>query len=226
MKSIVIDVSCFISLMLSISGIGNAQQMINGHKCVDLGLSVKWSEENLIVSDGTGNSGLYAWGETKTKASSYSWKNYTLFSDKNGNNKPYTDKNGNGVTWDDGDLIEDGELINIGNNISGTQYDVARVVWGGSWRIPTKNEFQELIDKCKWIWTKKGTQEGYEVYGPNGNTIFLPTFKTSKKNGYWSASLCDISDEGNAYFLSISPGVIIMNYVDRYYGECIRPVSN
>jgi hypothetical protein len=212
--------------MTCIPGIGNAQQMINGHKYVDLGLSVKWSEENLIISDGTGNSGLYAWGETKTKASQYSWDNYTYFSDKNGNHQPYTDRNGNGQTWDDGDPIESGELINIGKNISGTKYDVARAVWGGSWRMPTKEEFQELIDKCKWIWTKKGTQEGYEIYGPNGNKIFLPTFGTTKTNGYWSASLCEISDEGNAYFLSISPGIIIINYKERNSGECIRPVSN
>lgn len=226
MKSVkFIKVYCCFSLIISIPGMSYAQQMINGHKYVDLGLSIKWSEENLVVSDGTGNSGLYAWGETKTKATSYDWKDYIHFSDKNGNGGPYTDRNGNKVTWDDGDILEPGELTHIGKDISSTKYDVARVVWGGSWRMPTKKEFQELIDKCRWIWTKKGSQEGYEIYGPNGNKIFLPAFEDTKKNDYWSSSLCEV-DEGSAYKLHISPGGKVVDYRDRCLGNSIRPVSN
>ena len=36
--------------------------------------------------------------------------------------------------------------------------------------LPTKDQFQELIDKCKWEFT--GT--GYRVIGPTKNSIFLP----------------------------------------------------
>ena len=53
-------------------------------------------------------------------------------------------------------------------------YDAARANWGGSWRMPTKAEFKELIDKCTWTWTSQGGHNGYKVTGKNGNSIFLP----------------------------------------------------
>lgn len=53
-------------------------------------------------------------------------------------------------------------------------YDVARVNWGGSWRLPTKREMEELQNKCTWSWTTQSGVNGYRVTGPNGNSIFLP----------------------------------------------------
>ncbi len=35
--------------------------------------------------------------------------------------------------------------------------------------IPTKDQFEELINYCKWSWKGKG----YEIIGPNGKSIFL-----------------------------------------------------
>ena len=46
--------------------------------------------------------------------------------------------------------------------------------WGKGWRMPTKDEFQELINKCKWEWTAQDYHHGYKVTGPNGKSIFLP----------------------------------------------------
>ena len=54
------------------------------------------------------------------------------------------------------------------------QYDAARANWGGSWRMPTEYEWQELIDKCKWEWGKVTGVKVNKVTGPNGNSIFLP----------------------------------------------------
>ena len=56
------------------------------------------------------------------------------------------------------------------NIIADVNHDAATANWGSNWRMPTKDQFQELIDKCKWEFT--GT--GYRVIGPNGNSIFLP----------------------------------------------------
>ena len=67
-----------------------------------------------------------------------------------------------------------GEYTNIGSNISGTSYDVAHVKWGGSWRMPTVSEIQELCNKCSWEWTSVNGVNGQKVTGPNGNSIFLP----------------------------------------------------
>lgn len=60
-------------------------------------------------------------------------------------------------------------------DISGdAQYDVVRKYWGGSWRMPTKTELQELEKNCSWIWTTQNDIKGCKVTGPNGNSIFLP----------------------------------------------------
>lgn len=81
--------------------------------------------------------------------------------------------------------------------------DVAHVKWGGTWRMPTITEFEELTYKCIWTWTTKGGVNGYEVKSKiNGNSIFLPAaglvgdrYDSSKliyagEDGfYWSASL-------------------------------------
>jgi len=53
-----------------------------------------------------------------------------------------------------------------------SQNDTATVLWGEEWRMPTKEEFQELMDKCQWEWDSQN--QGYKVTGRNGNSIFLP----------------------------------------------------
>lgn len=50
------------------------------------------------------------------------------------------------------------------------KHDAASANWGAEWRLPTRKELLELINKCIWKWTGGG----YEVKGPNGNIIFLP----------------------------------------------------
>ena len=59
-------------------------------------------------------------------------------------------------------------------NICGTNYDIANVQWGHGWRLPTKAEMEELINKCKWEWGTYNNTKGYKVTGANGNSIFLP----------------------------------------------------
>lgn len=53
--------------------------------------------------------------------------------------------------------------------------DVATVKLGKDWRMPTKDEMEELVKECQWNWLKISNDvSGYLVTGPNGNTIFLP----------------------------------------------------
>ncbi len=61
---------------------------------------------------------------------------------------------------------------NMGSIAGNSQYDAARANWGGSWRLPTASEIDELKSKCKYVWTTKGGVNGYKVTGPNGNSIF------------------------------------------------------
>ena len=124
--------------------------------------------------------------------------------------------------------------MNIGSNISGTQYDAARAQWGGSWRMPTKAECQELIDRCTWTWTTYNGVNGWKVTGPNGNSIFLPAAggrRGTELDGrglygeFWSGSPYE-SNQSEAYDLNFSSVFRSVNGYYREIGYPVRPVCD
>ena len=111
-------------------------------------------------------------------------------------------------------------------------YDAARANWGGSWRLPTEAELEELKNKCTWTWITENGHNGYWVQGPNGNSIFLPAagwwdgtaFNYAGKVGsYWSST--PYKDSGNAYGLVFDSGYPSMGWGYCYHGSSVRPVS-
>lgn len=121
------------------------------------------------------------------------------------------------------------------NEIGGdTLYDAATVNRGASWRLPTKNEFNELIINCKWKWTTRNGVRGYEVTSrKNGNSIFLPAtgcFNGESCNhhgsiGYYWSSLPDGTDDaGCLYFYDMGGRGSYVARV-RYNGRSVRPVT-
>lgn len=121
-------------------------------------------------------------------------------------------------------------------DISGNpQYDAARANWGGTWRMPTDNEFNELIDNCQ----KENTKFGYKMVGPNGNSIIIPRY-TGCIDGssqtymidtyYWSSY--GKEPFSNQYFSAFCPSFDkdesgITGYWNfRSRGIPIRPVSD
>ena len=120
------------------------------------------------------------------------------------------------------------EMEDISGNV---QYDAATGNWGGDWRMPTKAEYDELLNNCTWIWTKQNGVNGYKVTGPNGNSIFLPA--AGYRNGaslsyagsfgyYWSSTP---NDDSSVYYLNFSSSIHnVNNGRNRYYGRTVRPV--
>lgn len=119
-------------------------------------------------------------------------------------------------------------------NISGTKYDIAHRKWGGAWRLPTRAEEEELVQKCDW---KKDTYhgvKGYTVTGPNENQIFLPAVGGRIKNktyyqvdgaDYWSGTLGD--DRETAYYLYYYIGEVpTVGTLPRHYGFAVRAVQD
>lgn len=113
-------------------------------------------------------------------------------------------------------------------------HDAAHVKWGGSWRIPTRQELNDLCSKCDWTWTTKNGANGYVVRGRGTyafNSIFLPcagrgygaSLLTAGLFGsYWS-SVPDSYD--CAWYLSFpSPGLNAA-LDDRFRGRSVRPVQ-
>ncbi len=95
---------------------------------------------------------------------------------------------------------------NEGGDYTRYTYDEAVSRFGN--KLPTKQQLEELKSNCKWTWTGNG----YEVTGPNGNSIFLPAAGTRYCNGYvsgvgtggfyWSSTPDDSDD---AWFLYLIP---------------------
>lgn len=187
---------------------------------VDLGLpsGTIWAGWNVGASSPEEYGGYYAWGETEEK-SVYSWDSYKYWTDADGDS-----------------IAEDSEMINIGSDIRGTQYDVARQKWGGSWRMPTRDEISELITQSEWIWIAYKGINGYKVTGPNGNSIFLPAagrfenyaLKDLGRLGFYWSTLKNETDCEYAYELYFYKGYnsfgsnLYGSY--RRYGLTVRPV--
>lgn len=162
-------------------------------KAVDLGLSVKWASMNIGAEKPEDYGGYYAWGETEEKAE-YSLDNYS-----------------------------ESILIKYAPSKK-TQLDpeddVAHVKWGGSWRMPTKAEIDELITKCTWNWTSKGGHDGYVVIGPNGNSIFLPSA------GYRNEALLKFAGEEGYYWSSTLSTSVTSAYELLFYSEGVEWSGN
>lgn len=129
---------------------------------VDLGLSVKWAPFNIGTDSDTRTGEFICWGELLPKqyTHSYNYKFYDAYND----------------TYED-----------IADQISDTEYDCAKYLWGNGWRLPTKEEFEELVTRCTWT----VSSSGYTVTGPNGNSMFLPacgfmTYKGAPRSSYES----------------------------------------
>ena len=182
---------------------------INGHAYVDLGLSVKWATCNVGASSPSDYGNYYAWGETTTKST-------------------YTDDNSK--TYGNSSYNRD-----IGGNAS---LDAARANWGGTRRLPTEAEFQELIDNCTWTWTTQGGHNGYKVTskkkGYEGRSIFLPaagwrygsSLNFAGEGGYYWSSSPDGSDSEFARYLNFSSSRHDTYWGRRSYGRSVRPVSD
>ena len=123
---------------------------------------------------------------------------------------------------------------NIGDVSGNPKYDAARANWGGSWRMPTQAEMQELIDKCTWIWTSQEGRNGYKVTSKiNSNSIFLPAaglrgsslYGIGELGNYWSSTPDESNIYGAYYLYFLRGGSYYPSLYLRYYGFSVRPVS-
>ena len=175
---------------------------------VDLGLSVKWSKMNMGADHPSVNfvGSYYAWGDTTDLGK---WGGIDKYWPQS---KPMPKQ-----------------------SISGTSIDFAHLRWGGKWRIPTLDEWQELIDRCKWRFRNAGDgAAGYVVTGPNGNSIFLPCaglsddginmLNVGRYGYYWTATPAG-NGKRMAHHVLLEEGRILADQIETL--ECfmsIRPI--
>jgi len=189
---------------------------------VDLGLSVIWAGWNVDATSPTETGSYFPWGMTREPI----YIDYYVYDHRDGDSSTYP------YTKD------------IGENISGTKYDAARENMKSAWRIPTIEEWDELLDRCTIENYTLDDVNGVTVTGPNGNCIFLPltglkwfgTVRDNKTIGYyWSATNAHkYNDNYNSYAYRIrfnlgtgsSLNTLYKEDGRKFFGLPIRAVKN
>lgn len=191
-----------------------------GHTWIDLGLpsGIKWATTNIGAHRPQDAGNYYAWGETTPKTD-FRWATYAHGTADNSLTK-YSQEDG---LW----------------TLDATD-DVVSCTWGGTWRMPTKNEWNELQEHCVWTWTDDYNQTGvagYVVASKSSDaSLFLPAAGCRYANQinekgvhgyYWSSSLFTnhSSYRGSAYQLQFFQAIVKSNWnYTRYYGSSVRGV--
>ncbi len=207
---------------------------------VDLGLSVKWASFNVGATAPEEYGDYFTWGETEPHYESLNplvWK--TMHGHQGYEWEDYK--------WCDGDAptpavtltkyctdSEHGLNGFVDNKtVLDLEDDAARVNLGGTWRMPTIDEWIELKKECTWTWTTQNGVTGRLVTGPNGNSIFLPAagwFINGSLIGqgtggfYWSSTLYH-DDPDLAYRFHFDEYGWLESTIDRAYGRPVRPVT-
>ncbi len=193
------------------------------HEYVDLGLpsGTLWATYNIGATKPEEIGEYYSWGETETK-DFFNWSTYKWCISNNGG-LDFLTKYNSGHRYN-------GKIDNLQTLLS--QDDVASAKWGSEWRMPTNEEFQELLDNCQYNWTEYNGVYGAKFTASNGNSMFLPVggyyesstiYDTNSRGFYWSSSLLNDYEfcALNVYFRSEGVG---MNAGNRRLGFPVRSV--
>ena len=179
-----------------------SQGETNGHAWVDLGLPSGTKWATCNIDAPTSEE----FGET------YAWAEVTPVSDKT---SPKNEVRGK-------------EMAGIAGS---TRYDAATALWGKGWRIPSRRNFEELMENCTWEYTSLGRIMGCKATSKiNGNYIFFPIHPFEESVSYWASTPSDSRYHDTAESLSIIIStsvkmVHISTAADRWTPCPIRPVT-
>ena len=191
-------------------------------EAIDLGLpsGIRWSGMNVGAKTETGYGNFYQWGCT-TPVTREGWDSY-CHGTKNVLTKYCTDNTFG--TVDNKTVLDNAD-------------DAAAQTWGEGWRMPTKEEAEELWNNCTRTWHITPDCEGYIFTGPNGNSIFLPSQGWYDESGvahsvdrdgfYWTSTLYDNNNNG-AYALltrqTTGEDGVLYGVENRHFARGIRGV--
>lgn len=204
-------------------------------EAIDLGLpsGLKWASFNLGATKPEEIGNYYAWGEKETK-NDYSLSTYLWCNGSNETLLKYCDN----ANYGNSGFVDSKLVLEIDD-------DVAYYTLGDGWRIPTKEEYNELFANCNWEWIDNYEQTG--VCGisftskSSSNSIFIPSSGAIIDNSAqwapsvysWTASIATPPDNNYgpscAFCLCYIPNSTAntrpwLNYHRRYFGIPIRSV--
>lgn len=187
---------------------------------IDLGLNVKWATFNVGAGAPHEFGDYFAWGETNTKIESgYYWDFYKYCSGTYNSIEKYNSVKDYG-------LVDNKYYLELDD-------DAAYKQWEKTCRMPTKNEFEELINNCNWTWTAQNGVNGYKIVAKNGNSIFLPvtgyirglSHIENLSGSYFTSSL-NKTVPSESYVLKFTEQTKEVKSMSRSSGNMVRPVSD
>ena len=205
------------------------QNVHNGHEYVDLGITdangspVYWATCNIGATKPEDFGLYFAWGEvvghTKNDGRVFDWASYRFMQDG------YSDQ---------------AHITKYSNHGEETSLDIADDAayrnWGGSWRMPTKEELEQLHTNCNWDETTINGVKGYKVSSKSDPSkyIFLPAAEEWSEydyleyfNGnYWSGTFDATEKLPYAMWWSTEIGWQGVAYHYQYYGLSLRAVCS
>jgi hypothetical protein len=185
----------------------------NHPHAIDLGTYGTWSCCNVGAKTPIDTGGFYAWAETEEKGR-YSQETYQYYNPEEG--------------WKF-----------LTKDLSGTEYDVAHVKWGGDWCMPTSSQYEKLLRLTHESVTIKGVSGVKFTYTPSSDQkryLFLP-LPGNKINGelisnfphigfqsFYFTSNADSGDTERAKVFLCDDGYYTIDWSARWYGAPVRPV--
>lgn len=198
----------------------------NGHEYVEIG-GLKWATMNIGANNITDYGLYFQWGDTKgytaeqvgntSGKKNFGWIDY---------------KYGNG-TSSPGEAGMAKYNATDGKTVLEASDDAAVANWGGSWRMPTCDEFLALGAAVNTAWTKVNNVSGLLCIDKtdSSKTLFFPAAGFCKDYNfwtsvcfYWSSSIGTYSRTTARYLNSSGNNPYWGSSDDRYWGLAVRPV--
>ena len=201
-------------------------EQVKQYEYVDLGLpsGLKWAKCNVGAETETDYGDYFMWGSTTPNTNTTcDWEH-----------SPFN----NGASDYDEEYFttHKSEWLDNNGNLK-PEFDAARAIMGGDWRMPTKDEIQELIDNTTNEWVEDYNGSGVNgmkfTSKTNGKSIFFPASGGAYGTGvynrgsygyFWSSSLHPSDSYYGLYLLFSSSGIVPQNDIYRFYGFCVRSV--
>lgn len=207
------------------NGGNDHENEINGHEYVDLGLpsGTLWATCNVGADTPESYGDYFAWGETTPKEL-YDWKSYRYGNFRHDHYEldKYCTNSCYGL-----DGVVDGKTILEPAD------DAAKANWGGGWRTPTIEEWEELFLNTTGVWTTRNGVKGWHITASNGKELFLPAAGyywedvfNADLGLYWSASVNNEFPYRSWGFHFNSDSSHLCGSSDRNRGQSVRAVRS
>ncbi len=194
--------------------------MVHNQDYVDLGLpsGLLWATCNVGANTPEEYGKYFAWGEVWNK-SVYNWSTYQYSNSSDTLLTKYCNNSNYGYNGFTDDLT-----------VLLPEDDAATANWGNGWRMPTKEDWQELFSNTTCSWTTQNGVNGTLFTAFNGNSLFLPAAGYCSESAlmsvgnygyYWSSS---VDTDRPDYVWEFHIRDTSMHPTARYFGQTVRAV--